>query len=116
MNRADIVLARCSKTTDSFGMRFQETPPGHWVLTWAFALSAGAAAREGYDNGAVAGTFAIRSDYPGCPHCGSMSFVLCFGCDKVGCQPVEASWFRCPWCGNQGQITGPITRLSTRGD
>jgi hypothetical protein len=116
VNRADIVLARCSRTSNTYGMRFEETQPQVWTVTWAFPVDAAAAAREGYGGGGLRGRLAIDAHFPGCPHCQDMTFVLCGQCDRVSCSAVGATYFNCPWCTNAGPISGHITSLKTVGD
>jgi len=116
MNRADVVLARCSQGGKSYGMRFEETQPRHWSVTWAFALGVEAAAREGYKGSTLEGELELADCFPGCPHCAARSFVLCGSCDRVGCSAIDATWFDCPWCPNDGPIAGSISRLKTVGD
>jgi hypothetical protein len=97
-------------------MRFEEMEPGRWTVTWAFPLGAEAATREGYGKGTLTGDMLLDPAFPGCPHCGDKHFVLCGQCQRVGCSAVEATWFDCPWCPNEGAISGTITRLDTVGD
>lgn len=97
-------------------MRFEEQGHRRWVLTWAFPLTAAAAAREGYAGGILEGEIETSDEFPGCPHCGDMNFVLCGNCERVTCNAAGATWFRCAWCESEGSIEGTIGRLKTAGD
>ena len=110
-----IVMARCSKTHQAYGMRFEEITPGNWLLDWAFAMKEDASRKEGYDQSTIAGGFGLDEEYPGCPHCGAGSLVKC-GCGKVGCWDQKSDTFTCPWCHSTGRIGGTIDSLSAGGD
>jgi len=113
-----IVLARCSRREASFGMRFEETLPGQWVVDWAFPVRESAAQREGYDRATIQGVFRMSAAYPGCPHCEWREFVRC-GCGRVGCYDGESLIYSCPWClqsGTVGTGGGGISRLEAGED
>ena len=116
MNRADVVLARCSVSKQPYGMRFEETSPSHWVVTWAFPLSVASANREGYGGGLLEGQIEVAGEFPGCPHCGNTDFALCGACQHVGCLRLASTVSTCPWCDISNPISGRITRLNTAGD
>ncbi|MDR3303446.1 MAG: hypothetical protein LBS86_03450 [Treponema sp.] len=99
---AKVILARCSKTRKTFGIRIEERR-GDWVRTWAFPLDERKAKREGFDAETVTGSMNEDDEYPGCPHCGAAGFVSC-GCGKISCNGGVtdhgdgSAEFTCPWC------------------
>ncbi len=117
-----IIMARCSKNKQSFGIRLEEKLPGEWIADWAFAIKESVAKREGYEKSEITGSFLIDDAYPGCPYCEEKSFVLCKGtlfsrCNKVSCCSGEqGSIHTCPWCGNKAKISGYIENLSAGND
>ena len=111
---AVIVTGRCSRNSDGFGIRYQETSPNQWIATWAFTLNEKLAKREGYSE-QIAGSFGFGEEYPGCPHCEAQGCVLC-ECGKLGCWDGASSAFTCPHCARTGEISGDMERLSAGGD
>jgi len=110
-----IVVGRCQRTRQGFGIRLAETDPGCWSGDWAFALSEQAARKEGYDRTEIRGQFLIADTYPGCPHCGTGAIFQC-SCGKVACWDGESRKVKCPWCGQTVKLSGAINRLSAGGD
>lgn len=113
--RAAIVTARCQSDRSMFGMRMEETGDGRWMATWAFAIPAERAAREGYTETRLDGTFDIVEEYPGCPGCANRSFAKCGACSELGCSTGTGFW-TCPHCGVGGTLNGYITSLSSNAD
>ncbi len=111
-----IIMARCSSSKQSFGIRLEEKLAGEWKADWAFAMKESTATREGYDRNNIVGSFSIDSAYPGCPHCELSSFVKCSKCQKVSCEGEQGNAHTCTWCGNQAQISGYIESLSAGND
>jgi len=104
---AKIIMARCSKTKKSFGMRIEQRKKD-WIRTWAFSIDERKAKREGFDANAVTGSMDSDDAYPGCPHCESIGFVQC-GCEKIGCnggveKRGKTENYTCPWCGDSGEL------------
>ena len=64
-----IIMARCSHSKQSFGIRLEEKLTSQWMADWAFPIKEVAAKREGYDKSEIAGSFSVDDAYPGCPHC-----------------------------------------------
>ena len=106
-----IVTGRCVKSKKCFGLRFERRPPKRWAATWSFALKESEAKKEGYDQTRISGSFVVEPSYPGCPHCGTMSFSLCGDCEKLACYDGESSRVVCPWCGEAGDIGSEIDAL-----
>jgi hypothetical protein len=100
-----------------FGNRVERVSqePEVWAFTWAFPIDQGEARREGYQS-RIGGTFKMTPDYPGCPHCRSLSFYQCNNCDAVVCWDGETNWVQCPSCGGAGALEGTIVDLPTGGD
>lgn len=102
--RTAIVLpARCKKSKDLFGIR-AERIERVWSLTWAFPLNEKTAKNEHFSDNKVSGTVMFGHDYPGCPHCGNPGVIVCGNCGKTSCIEEVARDFKCPWCGNTGEI------------
>jgi hypothetical protein len=110
-----IVLARCSRSRQGFGIRFEEMQQRQWVADWAFALRETTARKEGYDRGEIAGAFAFAAVYPGCPYCGVRGIFKC-GCGKVACWDGETRTVGCPWCGIRCELRGHIESLGAGSD
>lgn len=116
-----IIMARCSHSKQSFGIRLEDKLTGQWMADWAFPIKEAAAKREGYDKSEIAGSFSVDDAYSGCPDCEQKSFVKCGGalfsrCNKVSCGGEQGSFHACPWCGNKAQINGYIESLSAGND
>ena len=110
-----IVLSRCSRSRQPFGIRFEEKGRNCWIADWAFPLKETTARREGYDRGEIAGSFTFDPAFPGCPSCRASSFFKCGACGKVNCWANETV-ITCSWCGNRGGIEGQVDRLGAGGD
>lgn len=106
-----IVMARCCRGAQGFGLRFERRSDIQWLATWAFPVRIGLAEREGYDRSQISGAIQTASTYPGCPHCGNRSFFRCGACGKVACWDGESRSVTCPWCGNGGELSGMIKSL-----
>ncbi len=111
-----IVLARCSRSRQPFGMRFEEKGRGSWVVDWAFALPEATARKEGYDRNTITGSFALDPKYPGCPGCGCKGWFLCGSCGKVACWNGEQRVVTCPWCSASGELSGTVSSLASGSD
>lgn len=111
--RAAIVTVKCVSDHSLFGMRMEEIGRGRWAATWAFAISPERAAREGYTETRLDGTFDMAEDYPGCPGCANRTFAKCGSCSKLGCSTWEGYW-TCPHCGAGDTLKGRITFLSSK--
>jgi len=110
-----IVMARCSRNGQGFGIRFEEQGRGRWIADWAFDDKETLARREQYDRGEISGVFEVDAAYPGCPHCGAPSIFQCV-CGKVACWDGESHAVTCPWCGTIVELRDPIGSLSARSD
>ncbi|MBM3143085.1 MAG: hypothetical protein FJ005_08645 [Chloroflexi bacterium] len=110
-----VVIARCSRNKQWWGIRFEEKLPGRWTADWAFVIKEAVARREGYDRGKITGVFVLDAAYPGCPHCGAMSVFKC-RCGKVACWDGERYTVTCPWCGATLKLSGQIESLSAGRD
>ena len=102
MIEASVVVCKCKKKHALYGVRF-ERMAGEWKYTWAFALKESTARSEGYDKMTIKGQISPTSEYPGCPYCGAMGFVIC-ECGKLNCYTPGARKFTCEWCGETGTI------------
>jgi hypothetical protein len=116
-----IVMARCSHSKQSFGIRLEEKISGNWLADWAFPLKESTAKKEGYYNNQIIGSFSIDPAYPGCVYCERKNFCLCSGsqlspCNKVGCAGEQESNYTCPWCGAKSKIEGLIQSLDSGTD
>lgn len=97
---ANILLFKCNKTNQVYGVRVQKMKDGDWWRTWTFKIKPQHAKSEGYDKTQVQGNLNSTEEYPGCPHCGTRGFVQCGKCQKISCWNGETSLV-CPWCGNK---------------
>jgi len=99
---AKVIMARCSKTQKCFGIRIEQRG-NDWVRTWAFPIDEQKAKHEGFEANMVTGSMNAVEGYPGCPHCGSSSFVQC-SCRKIGCWIGSEGTYTCPWCKKEGKV------------
>jgi hypothetical protein len=110
-----IVMGRCSRTRQGYGIRFEQRNAGQWTATWAFAIKDNVAKREGYEKSTMTGNFAFDDAFPGCPHCTSHTFFRC-QCGKLGCWDGVSLTIVCPSCGQTGELVGELTTLEGGGD
>lgn len=110
-----IVLARCCRSANLYGIRFEEVTRHRWLADWAFTVREQTARRERFDHGDITGGFGFASEYPGCPHCRHKSVFRC-SCGKVACWDSESLKVTCPWCRQTGTLGGTIDRLSVGSD
>jgi hypothetical protein len=113
-----ILIARCSRSKQSFGIRLEkkvEKADDLWIADWAFAIKEKAIEREGYDQSEVDGTFGFDPAYPGCPYCHAPSVFQCV-CGKVACWDGESRIATCPWCGSTVELREPIESLTVGRD
>jgi len=104
---AKVIMARCSQSKKGYGIRIEQRGKD-WVSTWAFPLDERKAAREGYSASSTSTLSAVDDTYPGCPHCGDKSIVMC-ACGKITCMgggrgSGNYQEITCPWCGNRTRI------------
>ena len=102
---ANVVLAKCSRSRKSYGIRIERRRDNIWYCTWAFPLSESGASNEGYGSTMISGRVEIDSEYPGCPYCGTKAWVSCGSCKKLSCWINGEHYFSCMWCGNSGEVT-----------
>ena len=113
---ANIVLFKCTKTHNLFGVRVQKFSDGDWYRTWAFRIKESSAKAEGFDKTPIKGNLYATKEYPGCPDCGTKSFVQCNNCKKLSCWNGE-DHLTCPWCGNEMRnITEATEKFNVSGN
>jgi TerY-like protein len=105
-----VVMSRCSRSKQGYGIRFERKAANQWVATWSFAVKDSVAKREGYEKAEMSGSFTLGDGFPGCPHCSAHGFFHC-GCGKLGCWNGESRTVTCPWCAQHGELGGEITSL-----
>ena len=100
-----------------YGLRVEERPNA-WYATWAFRVDEHRVAGEGYGQKMVNALLLLDDSFPGCPRCGSNSFVLCNLCAKVSCWASEDRKWTCAWapCTSSGTPSGNITAFAQHGD
>jgi len=103
---ATVVLAKCSKKKQCFGMRVEKRG-GQWIRTWAFPIDESVAKNEGFAANKVS-VGGADNEFPGCPHCKDGGFTLCT-CGKIGCsggliKEGKNAIYTCPWCGQTGEV------------
>jgi len=101
---AVVVLAKCSETHKTFGIRAEKKAANIWEFTWAFPIKESSAKREGYDHSFVSGNITFSEEYPGCPYCGGRDYTLC-SCGHLSCTVIRNGLFTCEWCSNKSAIT-----------
>ena len=106
--KANVILIRCNKYERLFGTRVQQMEDGDWYRTWAFKIDSKHAQNEGYDTNQVIGNLNATDEYPGCPYCGSMTFVQCGNCGNLTCWNGETSLY-CNWCNSMMENIIPAT-------
>ena len=112
----EVVLAQCGSITERlFGIRMEEGSPRNWAATWAFAISGGAARREGYGSTVLRGSFTVPDTFPGCPACGRNSIFSC-ACGRSSCWDGETKSLTCPWCKKPQMVGGPATLMHGSND
>lgn len=104
MNQATVVMAKCRRSNQPYGIRMEKKRDGVWYCTWAFKLSERAAANEGYGGTLVSGRVDLDAEYPGCPHCGAMGWFSCGSCGKLTCNSGETH-VTCSWCNMSGECS-----------
>ena len=98
-----VVMATCQQTKRLFGITVQKEGK-NYVFAWAFKMNAETAKREGFERNKVSGNIFMAKEYPGCPHCGALSWFQCGVCSHFVCMPYDQEVVRCPECGNQGEV------------
>ena len=101
---AKVLVMKCSKTNELFGVRIQKMEDNDWHRTWAFRLNEQQVQHERYNSFTVNGSLKKTKDFPGCPYCGRQGFAICGYCKKVFCWNGKQHTCRCPWCNNTSHI------------
>ena len=110
-----IAIAKCTQSRSPFGVRIEMKAPHTWLADWAFALKEKAARKEGYDQTRIEGRLGIDKEFPGCPFCSAQSLVQC-DCGRITCLSHNSATVTCPWCGNQGRVSGKARSLGVGKD
>lgn len=110
--KANVVLAKCTKSKKMFGMRVQQQN-SDWIRTWAFPIEEKTASKEGFDNVSIQGSLQSTEDYPGCPYCKANDFFSCGKCERLNCYHGEEIT-TCKWCGNTAQ-TSSVDKFEVKG-
>lgn len=111
-----VVMGRCCRSSEGFGMRFEGRSWQQWEANWAFPIQERLARKEGYDQSEIKGNILLANEYPGCPYCGNASVIRCARCERVSCYDGQLHTASCGWCGWRGPVAGYIDRLSAGGD
>lgn len=112
---AAVIVGKCTKRNQMYGMRTQKMKDGDWWRTWAFSIDEKRAHSEGYDETPVQGNLYHTEEYPGCPYCGTKSFVQCNKCRKLSCWNGEKKLV-CTWCGyNMDNIVTATEKFNLSG-
>lgn len=109
VTEANVVLAKCRRSHQTYGIRIEKRRDGAWYCTWAFPITEARAISEGYDSIMISGRVNNDPEYPGCPYCGGRGWVSCGSCRKLTCWSDEEKYFTCTWCGNSGVVTAAET-------
>jgi hypothetical protein len=65
--KVGVIISKCSKFKELFGIRIENLESNNWVCNWAFKIKEDVAKREGYDNNKITGNFFIKFRVPGMP-------------------------------------------------
>jgi len=112
-----IVISRCSRTKQTFAMRFEEKWREQWIADWAFKIQESSANKEGYTRNQISGAFDFDQDYPGCPYCQARGMFQC-SCGKIACwheAPLPCHAI-CPWCDSNIVLSIPLTSITSGED
>lgn len=109
-----IVMARCSQTGNSFGIRMEQKLPRIWLADWAFPLKEKTAHKEGYGRTEIKGIFGFDGRYPGCPYCQAPGLFRCH--DHNACWDGKTRKVTCPWCNEMIELGGNVTSLQAGSD
>lgn len=101
--KAFAIIAKCSRTQNTFGITVNPLSDNQFALIWAFRMKDGQGKREGYENQHVKGSVIFDENFNGCPYCGSKQFYLCSNCGKVSCFHGEKE-VTCPTCGTRSVV------------
>jgi hypothetical protein len=112
--RVVIVAATCSGTKSPFGIRVERGDAG-WSAVWAFRLRP-ARWPEGQPGEVLRGGISLGIEYPGCPHCGRVSFYKCGTCERIACWSGDEQTVTCPSCGASGTIEGVMDAVASQAD
>ena len=66
---AKVLIFRCTRGKQPYGVRVQRMEDGDWWRTWAFKINFQVARDEGYDRNQIQGNLYATDEFPGCPHC-----------------------------------------------
>lgn len=100
---AKVVLCRCHKTRELFGIRIEERNQD-WYRTWAFKIDEHKAKREKFDTNQLTGSLMEDAAFPGCPYCGSHGFFQCNCGGKLTCCDDDSVQGTCAWCGTTAKF------------
>ena len=113
---AKVLIFRCTRGKQPYGVRVQRMEDGDWWRTWAFKINFQVARDEGYDRNQIQGNLYATDEFPGCPHCGTHGFVQCGVCKKVTCWTDETR-MECSWCGVMMEgIVAATDKFTVTGD
>ena len=84
---ANVILCRCGRCGNVYGIRVEKMSDGDWWRTWSFKISEKSARHEGFDRNRILGNMYETAEYPGCPYCG-----------RLNCWNHEPA-LNCSWCG-----------------
>jgi hypothetical protein len=84
-----------------------------WVFTGASRQRPGSTIPDTDTVQTRHGRFGRSPDYPGCPSCGSDSYVRCGRCSELGCWDETWPGFLCPTCGNNGPVSTGLDAVSS---
>ena len=100
---AQVALAKCKEGKKIYGVRMEKKALG-WEYNWAFVISEKRAKAEKYDSTVIKGQIYPSKEYPGCPYCGTKTFVICGNCKRLYCYDKSERISTCEWCGNVGEL------------
>jgi len=100
---AVVVLCKCPRRHEMYGIRTEKREDGAWNMTWAFPIKESVGKSEGFDKTSISGSVIMSDEYPGCPYCKQRSLTVC-SCGRLNCTVIQNNMFTCDWCGMRGEI------------
>lgn len=97
-------MATCGIAKRPFAIRTEKSG-SRYIMDWTFIIDENRSKEEGFEQNMVSGSFDFGEEYPGCPHCGAMSWYECGSCKSIVCYNGKDQTIKCPKCGNEGELT-----------
>ena len=103
MLKVVIVMARCNRIKQNFGIRFEEKQKGRWTADWAFAVKETYTKLSSVHSRLIVLTLAVLIATPKVSS-KAIAAKLIAGMEKLT--------LTCAWCGQTDELSGQIETLS----